>query len=202
MNWNALVQQLASYPCTATLKSNLLSMSGGKWHVEYNGLRYIYFLIEKDREHNRPFHLVEKPHPRGRLFFDFDGKTKLNVAAIHEAIQFACDQIFVLEQPAEVYVSNSSVYPDTKMHFLVPEIYCEKDIRFVINKLIKSRLQEKQQLSDADALDLAATSLRIRHALKVDKSGKYIYAKGVYLSYKPLDEASRVPFALILSAQC
>jgi len=167
-------------------------MSGGKWHVEYNGLRYIYFLIENDLKHNRPFHLVEKPHPRGRLFFDFDGKTKLNVAAIHEAIQFACDQIFVLEQPAEVYVSKSSVFADTKMHFLVPEIYCEKDIRFVINKLIKSRLQEKQQPSDADALDLAATSLRIRHALKVDKSGKYIYSKGVYLSYKPLNEASRV----------
>jgi hypothetical protein len=164
---------------------NLVLIGGGKWNVpKHVMMRFYQSLLVELAGRDIPFSLVEKPHPQGKLVFDFDSEqTILHPEQIAPIIAESVHMVF--GEPDEpwpsVFVSVSTSKPKHKIHFIVPVIVCTMNTRRLLYALTWEQLVKRGLNEIADCMDFKMISLRMRYAYKMDpKTREYVLEKGRY----------------------
>ena len=177
---------------------NLIMMTGGRWMVGPDKLKHFYERVLPGLR-DKLFSLVEKPHPQGKLIFDWDSDAVvLNTSVIGKVIAEVVHDVYQADDEPywpSVYVSKSSARPLHKVHFIVTSHVCVKADRLVITLMVRQRLIEHGYREMAERVDLKMTSLRLRFATKVEVgTRRYQPEKGMYgpfeVCYSPLGETT------------
>jgi hypothetical protein len=165
---------------------NLIMIGGGKWMVPKERMRQFYnTVLEKWARKNMLFSLVEKPHPIGKLVYDFDSEDLVLNRMMIASVIAECVHLVFGDPDDEywptVYSSVSSGRPQHKMHFIVPSCVCTINHRRCMYLLTRRTFIERGHADVSDCLDLKMTSLRMRYAYKVDpKTRQFVPEKGRY----------------------